>query len=171
MVERRVIVGVFQGRAQAEKAVHDLEAVGLNEHQISFAIRQPDEQGEPKLNISNDQGASPVGKVPLTGAATGGVVGGVAGALTALLIPGIGPVLAGGILAGILIGAAAGDMVGTLVGMGMAEEQAKYYEEEFKQGRALVMVNTTDPRLQKEAEKIMDIDGAIHQRNQGVYQK
>src|SRR5579875_2698375 len=90
MVERRVIVGVFQGRAQAEKAVHDLEAVGLNEHQISFAIRQPDEQGEPKLNISNDQGASPVGKVPLTGAATGGVVGGVAGALTALFIAGVG---------------------------------------------------------------------------------
>ncbi len=175
MAERRVIVGVFQDRAQAEKAVRDLEAAGFNENQVGFAIRKPGEQGEPKLNISNDQGASPLGKGPLTGAAAGGVVGGIAGAAAALLIPGIGPVLAGGILAGVfggaVVGAAAGDMVGTFVSMGIAENQAKYYEEEFKLGRALVVVNTTDPRLQKEAEEIMDRDGAIHERNQGVYQK
>jgi hypothetical protein len=175
MAERRVIVGVFQDRVQAEKAVHDLEAAGFNENQIGFAIRRPGEQGEPKLNIDESQGASPLGKVPLTGAATGGVVGGVVGAVTALLIPGIGPVLAGGILAGVLggavVGAAAGDMVGTFVGMGMAEEQAKYYEQEFKEGRALLIVNTTDPQLQRRAEEIMDMDGAIHERNQGVIQK
>lgn len=175
MAERRVIVGVFQDREQAMRAVHDLEAAGFNENQVGFAIRKPGEQGEPKLNINSDQGASPLGKVPLTGAATGGVVGGIAGAAAALLIPGIGPILAGGILAGVLggavVGAAAGDMVGTFVGMGIAENQAKYYEEEFREGRALVMVNTTDPQLQKEAEEIMDRDGAIRQKNQGVYNK
>jgi hypothetical protein len=175
MAERKVIVGVFLDRAQAEKAVNDLESAGFNENQIGFAVRKPGEPGEPKLNISDDEGASPVGKVPLVGAATGGVVGGIIGALTALLIPGIGPVLAGGILAGIFggafVGAATGDLVGAFVAMGIAENQAKYYEEEFKQGRALVIVNTTDPRMQKEAQEIMDRDGAIHQRSQGVYQK
>ncbi len=175
MAERRVIVGVFQDRAQAEKAVHDLEGAGFNENQIGYAIRKPGEQGEPAFNIGESQGPSPMGKVPLTGAATGGVIGGIAGAAAALLIPGIGPVLAGGILAGIfggaIVGAAAGDMVGTLAGMGIAENQAKYYEEEFKEGRALVMVNTTDPQLQSKAEEIMDRDGAMRQKNQGVYQK
>jgi hypothetical protein len=175
MAERKVIVAVFQDRAQAEKAVHDLESAGFDENQIGFAIRKPGEQDEPKFNIGESQGASPLGKAPLTGAASGGVVGGIIGALTALLVPGIGPVLAGGILAGLfggaIIGAAAGDMVGTLVDMGVAEEQAKYYEREFKEGRALVMVNTTDPQRQKEAEEILDRDGAIRQKNQGVYEK
>lgn len=175
MAERKVIVGVFEDRPQAEKAVNDLESAGFNENQIGFAVRRPGEQGEPKFNIGESQGASPLGKGSLTGAATGGVVGGIAGALTALLIPGIGPVLAGGILAGIfggaLLGAGAGDMIGTLVDMGIAENQAKYYEQEFKEGRALVMVNTTDPQLQAKAEEIMERDGALRRKNQNIYKK
>ncbi len=50
MAERKVIVGVFLDRAQAEKAVNDLESAGFNENQIGFAVRKP---GEPELNISD----------------------------------------------------------------------------------------------------------------------
>ena len=55
-----------------------------------------------------------------------------------------------------------GDMIGTFMSMGIAENQAQYYEREFKAGRALVIVNTTD--RQQEAQEILDRDGAIQQK-------
>ena len=165
MAEQKVIVGVFQNREQAQKAVTDLEHAGFTENQIGFAIRKPGGPDEPKLNIAEAKEPSS-GKTAAKAAVGGGVVGSVVGALTALLIPGIGPVLAGGILAGAfggaVVGAAAGDMVGTFMDMGVTENQAHYYEREFKAGRALVMVNTTD--RQQEAQQILDRDGAIQQK-------
>lgn len=166
MAERKVVVGVFQERAQARKAVADLESAGFTEKQVGFAIRNPDGAGEPKLNVPEVKGEKPTESTPLKTTIGGGVVGGILGALTALLIPGIGPVLAGGILAGALggalVGAGVSDMVGTLMDMGVTQNQAQYYQQEFKEGRALVVVNTTD--RQQEAEDILNRDGAMQQK-------
>lgn len=166
MTGLKVVVGVFQDRAQAQKAVADLENAGFTGNQIGFAIRNPDGTSEPKLNMPEVEGEKPVGNIPLKTTVGGGVVGGVVGALTALLIPGVGPVLAGGILAGTLagafVGAGVGDLVGAFMGMGVAQHQAQYYQQEFKEGRALVVVKTTD--RQQEAEEILDRDGAIQQK-------
>jgi hypothetical protein len=53
--------------------------------------------------------------------------------------------LAGGTaVAGAGIGAAAGGLVGALVGMGIPDEEAKYYDSEFKQGRTLMTVKSSD---------------------------
>jgi outer membrane lipoprotein SlyB len=96
-----------------------------------------------------------------TGAVTGGIVGGVLGAAVALLIPVIGPAFAGGILVTVFsaaLGAVAGGMLGALVTLGIPEEQALHYEEEFKAGRTIVTVKTEDQ--QQEVLDIMYHHGA-----------
>jgi len=59
-------------------------------------------------------------------------------------LPAIGPVIAGGVLASVLASAAGGaavaGIVGALIGMGVPEEEAAYYESEFRSGRTLVTV-------------------------------
>lgn len=54
MAERKVVVGVFQERAQARKAVADLESAGFTEKQIGFAILNPDGAGEPPAGGRGD---------------------------------------------------------------------------------------------------------------------
>jgi hypothetical protein len=80
------------------------------------------------------------------------VLGGVIGASAALLIPGVGPVVSGGLLATALAGAAtgaatgavAGGVTGALVGLGIPEDEAKYYDEQFREGRTLMTVKADD---------------------------
>src|SRR5205807_9458428 len=71
-----------------------------------------------------------------TGAITGGIVGGVLGVAVSLLIPVFGPAFAGGFLVtafSAALGAVAGSFWGAFVGLGVPEEEAHHYEQEFKQ--------------------------------------
>ena len=82
-----------------------------------------------------------------TGAFTGGIVGGVLGAAVALLIPVLGPAFAGGILVTVFsaaLGAVTGGFLGVFAAMGVPEEQAYHYEQEFKAGRTIITVKTED---------------------------
>ena len=96
-----------------------------------------------------------------TGAVTGGILGGVLGAAVALLIPVIGPAFAGGILVTVfsaVLGAVTGGLLGALVTLGVPEEQALHYEEEFRAGRTIVTVKTEDQ--QQEVLDLMYHNGA-----------
>jgi hypothetical protein len=128
-------VGLFEDRTDAEKAADALRAKGFKDDEIGYAWK-------------DDSGTHNTGEAAVKGAATGAVAGGLLGAAAAGLIPGIGPILAGGILAGIVTGAAAGAAVGGIAGalseMGVPDEEAKYYEDEFKQGRTLMTVKSGD---------------------------
>lgn len=99
-----------------------------------------------------------------TGAVTGGIVGGVVGVAAGLLLPFIGPAIAGGALiaalGGAALGAVAGGFLGTFVSMGVPEEQAHQYEQEFKAGRTIVTVKTED--RQQEVLNILSQNGAIY---------
>ncbi|MHB8600102.1 MAG: hypothetical protein ACYDER_25230 [Ktedonobacteraceae bacterium] len=99
-----------------------------------------------------------------TGAVTGGIVGGVIGVAAGLLLPFIGPAIAGGALiaalGGAALGAVAGGFMGAFVRMGVPEEQARQYEQEFKAGRTIVTVKTDD--RQKDALNILSNNGAIY---------
>jgi len=136
-------VGVFHDRKDAQYAINELKREGFRDDQIGVAARDSDHK-EDAIRSTDENDAGDVGGGAATGALTGGVVGGVLGALAAGLIPGIGPVLAGGMLAGVLggaaFGAAAGGLIGALTGMGVPEEDARYYDEEFKGGRTIVTV-------------------------------
>ena len=142
--KRNTYVGVFDDRNDAELAARDLREQGFKDDQIGYAWR--DEAGK------THQEGNKAGKMAASGAGTGVVLGGIIGAGAALLIPGIGPVVSGGLLAaalggaatGAVTGAVAGGVAGALVGLGIPEDEAKYYDERFREGGTLMTVKAED---------------------------
>jgi hypothetical protein len=138
-IERTTVIGVFEDRIMAERALDDLYRTGFSHDDIGFIIRSMtlDDADPETIQRETATGAA-------TGAVSGGVVGGLLGAAAALLIPGLGPALAGGILAvtlgGVALGAVAGSFVGALTGFGIPEEDALYYQNELESGRIIVTV-------------------------------
>jgi hypothetical protein len=141
---RKHYVGVFDERNDAELAARDLREKGFKDDEIGYAWR--DDAGK------THQEGNKAGEMAASGAGTGVVLGGIIGAGAALLIPGIGPVVSGGLLASALAGAAtgavaggvAGGVSGALVGLGIPENEAKYYDEQFREGRTLMTVRAND---------------------------
>src|SRR5687767_11889747 len=137
---RDTYVGLFDDRAAAERTTAELRSAGFKDDDFGYAWR--DESGVHK------EGDTKSGEMAAEGAMTGAALGGLIGAATAALIPGVGPIFAGGILAstltGAAVGTAAGGISGALVGMGIPDEEAKYYDSEFKQGRTLMTVKSSD---------------------------
>lgn len=138
--KRSTYVGVFDDRNSADKAARDLRTAGFKDDEIGYAWK--DDKGVHK------EGETKAGEMAAGGAVTGAALGGLIGAAAAGLIPGIGPIVAGGILAttltGAAVGTAAGGISGAFVGMGIPEEEAKYYDSEFKQGRTLMTVKSEE---------------------------
>ncbi len=156
--ERSTVVGIFPTRPQAESAINELHRLGFTEQQIGYVVR--DAQGHAQGNVTPDETRTAHGAIG--GAVSGGVLGGIIGAASSLLIPGFGPAIAGGILAatlgGAAIGAAAGSLIGALTQMGVPEEEARYYQNEFEAGRILVTVYA--PGHQREVVDILRRNGA-----------
>lgn len=138
----RPYVGVFEDRDAADRAARDLRAKGFKDDDFGYAWK--DDKGVHK------EGDTKAGEMATTGAVTGAALGGLAGAAAAGLIPGVGPIIAGGILAATLTGAAAGTaaggLAGALVGMGIPDDEAKYYDEEFRTGRPILTLRESDRR-------------------------
>jgi len=142
MADRRcTIIGVFDDRLEAERALRDLEAAAFADEDLGFAIRGSDAV---RGGMITDAQGTKDAKGAVTGAATGAAVGGLLAAAATLLIPGFGPVIAGGLLTTVRGGAAAGTAVGgilgALSGLEVSEDEAKYYEKHFSEGKALVAV-------------------------------
>jgi len=145
MTSSTVVVGVFEDRLAAEEAVDELEHSGFSKDEVGFAIRGADAV---EGGMITDASGTKDKQGALSGAATGAVAGGVLGALAAVLIPGVGPVLAAGILASALgfagAGAAVGGILGAMTGLGVSQDEALYYEEQFNSGKAIVTVRAGD---------------------------
>ena len=116
----QTITKVYDHYEQAQKAVRDLESVGIRSSEISLVANKS--VSEQHTNVAD---ASEAG----TGAGIGAVVGGTAGLLTGLgllAIPGLGPVVAAGWLAttavGAVAGGATGGILGALVSAGVPED-------------------------------------------------
>jgi uncharacterized protein (TIGR02271 family) len=142
--ERNVVVGVFDSRRMAQEAVTELKRRGFTDDQIGVAGRD-DSTGGTKTGQQGEGSYAEEGAV--TGVVAGAGIGGLwALGIAAGALPAIGPVIAGGILASILasaaVGAAVGGLAGALIGLGIPEEEAKYYEEEFRAGRTIVTVKS-----------------------------
>ena len=156
MGERSTVVGVFENRGRAEQAIEALERAGFRDDQIGIVTPSLEAPGAGGAAGEAGPGA---GEGMATGGITGGVLGGLLGAAASLLLPGIGPVLAGGILAttlgGAALGAAAGGLMSALTGMGVPEEEAHYYEGEFRSGHTIVTVKTNG-RSQEAADILRD---------------
>ena len=148
------VIGVFDDRNQAERAVNEIKDAGVSKDEISIVAKE-----ESIGNNNNDEGQ---GQDLTTGTATGGTLGGLAGLLAgagALAIPGIGPILAIGPIAAGLTGAAAGGLAGSLVDLGIPQDRGDYYENEVKKGSILAAVKS-------DQDKINDV--ASHFRSNGA---
>jgi len=90
--------------------------------------------------------------------------------IAAGVLPAIGPAIAGGILASILAsaatGAVAGGVIGALLGIGVPEDEAKYYDEEFRSGRTIVTVRAEN-RFD-EAQDVLRRHGAYDVNSSGT---
>jgi hypothetical protein len=150
MAQKSTIVGVFDDRLQADRAVDELRRAGFRDDQIGVAMRYDagnDVAGDATTVDSTAGDETRAG----TGAITG-VLGGLGlGALAGLgvlsgVIPVVGPAIAGGTLGVILsnaaVGAGVGGLVGALVGAGIPEDEAQYYHGEFEAGRTIVTVRS-----------------------------
>jgi len=163
--QRATVVGVFQDHNQADRAVTELRRAGFREDQIGVAGRH----AEAASVVASEEG-SHAGTGALTGALAGAGLGGLVGlGILAGMIPAVGPVIAGGTLAALLAnaagGAALGTLAGSLIGAGIPEDEAKYYHDEFEQGRIIVTVKA-DGR-NDEATAILRNNGAYDMHSSG----
>ena len=135
------VVAVFDDRVAAEYAVDALEQIGFTHDHIGFVVRGPDVAAGGMLSSAD-------GAKDLRGAAagiiTGGIVGGVLATAAAVLIPPIGVAIAGGLLAsffgGTVAGMAVGGILGALRGLGVSEDESRFYERKFHEGKAIIAV-------------------------------
>jgi len=145
----KTVAGIFNARADAERAVERLRALGLAEQNISLLTpgTTPEELDERVPTTETEQ--------PGMGTALGGTVGGALGvagglhlgsALASLLVPGVGPVLAAGMIGAALLGAggaaagmAAGDKVEENLATGLPHDELFVYEDALRQGRTVVI--------------------------------
>jgi len=155
---RATVIGVFSDRDKAQAAVDELRRAGFRDDQIGLVSRtQTDtathaarhDHARERTGLPSDPTHSKWEEGAGIGAAAGAATGtGLGLAVAAGLIPGIGPFIAGGTLAALLAstgtGAALGTVLGGLVGLGVPEEEATYYENEFKTGRTILTVRADD---------------------------
>ena len=141
LAEKSALIGIFDDRLEAENAVRDLEAAGFESKDVGFALRGSDVG---KGGMITDTVGAKDGRGAVAGAVAGALGGGVLAAAVTALLPGVGPVLSAGMLAMFFgyagAGAAVGGILGALTGLGYSEDEARYYEKHFNEGKAIVAV-------------------------------
>ncbi len=151
------VTAVFKTRMGAEDALRRIEAIGISDAQVSI-VSSDETRGKAfgfERGTKTDKGFA-------AGATTGGLVGAVLGSLLAagtIVIPGLNLVVAGYLapaLAGLGAGAATGGLIGALAGMGFEENEAKFYEDELKDGNILLAVRTENDEQKKIVKEILD---------------
>jgi hypothetical protein len=174
--KRRAVVGVYNTREDAQKAVQELVAAGIPNNHIAVVMHHEHQKGVELSDMDAAKAAyvsgdSKARKGAVFGALAGGLGGGAL-ALAAGLIPGVGPVLSAGLLGamffgvGAAVGATGGGIVGAMVGLDIPEAEAKFYESQLKAGKVLVGVH--EPQRLDEARAILDRTGGIHAGSPGI---
>jgi hypothetical protein len=156
----KTIVGVFDQRSDAERAINELVGMGVLRQNISYAQLAKD--GSNIISPDAPHAASTVGMSAFAGATTGGLVGALAGLVVASgILPGLGVLFVAGPLAaalgltgaiattaaGALTGVAAGGVIGALTGLGVNAEDAKLYEQHVRRGAILMSVHDAIPGI------------------------
>jgi uncharacterized protein (TIGR02271 family) len=150
MPVRTTAVAIFEDRADAQRAIEHLKRAGFTDKEIGVTARDDIDSDASAANT--DKGETHAKEGAIAGVAAGAGVGALWGlGILAGVLPAIGPAIAGGTLAAILSSAAAGaataGLAGTLIGLGIPEEEANYYDREFRAGRTVVTVRA-DGRLE-----------------------
>ncbi len=143
-MNENIVSAVFDDQTEAQSAVSDLRANGVEDNAISL-IAQQDGKNTTTDGSGAEAATDVVGKTAL-GAGAGTLLG-----IAALAIPGVGPLVAAGAIAaaavpgaaltGAAIGAAAGGLAGLLTDHGVDDNDATYYEERINNGGVFVSVD------------------------------
>lgn len=155
------VTATFKTRLAAEDALRRLEAININDKQISML--STDATRGRSLNLESH---SQIDHGVAGGATAGGLIGAALGALSiagTLAIPGLNIVVTGalvGSLAGLATGAVAGGIVGGLIGAGIPEYEAKIYEKEIRDGAILLAVEARDSKEKDMIKKSLQMTDA-----------
>ncbi|HEX8847890.1 MAG TPA: hypothetical protein VF791_24830 [Pyrinomonadaceae bacterium] len=163
------VAGIFQSRADAERAVENLRSANVAEDKINLLMPGTTE-GEVNASVPTTETEQPG-----MGTALGGTVGAALGAaggmhigaaLASLLIPGVGPVLAGGLLGAAILGiggAAAGAAAGGKFEEsveGLPHDELYVYEDALRQGRSVLIVVADDEEQAETVRGVLAQSGA-----------
>lgn len=163
------VVGIFKTRADAQRAITELEAAGNSPEEISLLTPRTAEDLRTSVPIADTE-------QPGVGKALGGVVGAAVGAASGLslgaaaasiFIPAVGPVLAVGLLGAALFGAG-GAVGGAIAGEALEQEMEEglpvdelfVYEDALRRGRSVVVVLAKDSFRADIAREVMRQTGA-----------
>jgi len=172
-MNRNLVSAVFDTHMEAERAVSDLHAAGVENSAISL-IAQHDGKNVTTDGSGAEAVQDVVGKTAL-GAGLGTLLG-----VAALAIPGVGPLVAAGTIAavavpgaaltGAAIGAAAGGVAGLLTDHGVDETDATYYETRIHDGGVFVSVDLDDADITgSAAQDILDRAGGHSSTRQKMH--
>ncbi|SFC75754.1 Heat induced stress protein YflT [Bacillus sp. OV322] len=141
------IIGAYENEEQAIAAIEKLKNSGYTEDEISVVAKDMKklDELEPEAEKVSAKGKDGM----MTGVAAGGAIGltGFFVGMDTFLMTGIGPLLAAGPIFATLGGAAAGlasksgGLADTLQDMGVAEKEAKAYEDDVKNGKILIITD------------------------------
>src|SRR5215212_5445755 len=170
MSAMRVVAGLFNSQAAAERAITELRTAGIDSSRVSVIARDTDRARD----VAHKTGAE-VTTGAATGAGLGGILGAAAGWLVgigALAIPGIGPIVAAGPIAAALgvagttaaagagVGVVTGGLIGALTGWGFSESEAKAYQDGIERGDMLLATDVSDDFDTDRIEDIFERHGA-----------
>lgn len=164
------IAGIFDSRADAERAVFGLHSAGIAKDRIAFLTPgTSDDRAEAAVPTTDTE-------QPGMGKAMGGAVGGAMGAaggatlgaaVATLLVPGVGPVLAAGIIGAALLGAggaatgmAAGAALEKAIATGLPHDELYLYEDALRKGRSVVIAFAEDDDSAERVHNVLAQAGA-----------
>lgn len=152
---------IFDTRAEAQEAVRDLRAAGVDDDAISLVAHhdRTTTTYDANDNVTDEEHTNLVRGI-LGGGALGAGLG-----VAALLIPGVGPFAAAGAIAasatpaamgtGAVLGALGGSVNEILKGHGVSDEDAAYYGDRMKNGAVFVSVDSD--RTSASASQVDDV--------------
>ena len=141
---------VFDNHSQADRAVTELRAAGIDDSAISL-IAQHDGS-----NTTTDGSGAEIAQDVIGKTAAGAGLGTLLG-IAALAIPGVGPLVAAGAIAavavpgaaltGAAVGAAAGGLASLFADHGISREDSDYYETQVNNGGVFVSVESSNSSM------------------------
>jgi hypothetical protein len=162
MATDRHVIGVFDDRAKAQRALESLVEKNFEPSGLSLMVSEDGRGHHFEVDKNKSKTAEGVGY----GAVLGGLVGSlgtVAAGVASVTIPGAvlvaGPL--GVALASGAAGAAVGGLAGGLIGVGISEDEVSLVESELKDGSIMVAAHSIDAAKASTAKEVFKKAGAV----------
>ena len=161
------VTGIFQSRADAERAYQQLVHGGIPVDNATVLIPGTQDQLRKEIQSVPTETTEQPGMGNAMGALLGGGIGMAGGWILMALIPGVGPVTALGVLgaavlgaAGATVGAVAAGKVEKATYEGIPEDEIFLYEDALRRGRSVVIALTEDESTAARARDLFKREGA-----------